>query len=207
MRTSVCLLLLSSVLPAAAASARPTARDLGIVMPDLHQHELRERLRSLPGLAFLAGDLGSHHLELVDEAITIDPRTGVATATVSVTLTAGPGGLQMLLLLFEEGLLTEEVSDLNGPVPYDEFASTGYRYVQIMLDEPLPQGTRTTFRVRYAGTLLCPASGGYASCDYGGQRLDFAFSGTLFPIVYDPLDYSTTPYYESRLSLTVPSGI
>jgi hypothetical protein len=201
MKASLCYrALLLSLFWAPAASARPT-----IIMPDVETRPRIDHL-DLPGIAFLDGNLGSHELELIEERVFIDPLRGTVSATVSVTLTAGPGGLSALLMLIDAGLLVDRVYDDNGDLPYDQLAQDGYRYVQPSLQPPAAQGTQVTLHFSYAGTLICPSDGRFASCDFGGARLDFAFAGTAFPIFYDPFDYSSTAYYERRISISVPSG-
>src|SRR5687767_10432507 len=144
----------------------------------------------LSNIAFLDGNLGSHDLELIEERMFVDPSSGTVSATVSVTLTAGPGGLAAILMLIESGLLVDRVYDQDGfDLPYDELAQGGYRYVQPTLQPAIAEGSQVTLHFTYAGRLICPSDGRFASCDYGGERLDFAFAGTAFPIFYDPFDF------------------
>ncbi len=202
MKASVCYrALVLALLAMPNAYARPE-----LVMPDVDVRRL-DALRDLPGLAYLAGDLGHHRLERVDERVFVDPMRGTVSATVSATLTAGEGGLSALLMLIDAGLLIERISTDQGDVPFGELAQDGYRYVQPTFSPALPEGTQVTLQFEYAGTLMCPSDGRFSSCDFGGRGIDFAMAGTAFPIFYDPSDYDTTPYYERRLNLSVPSGV
>ena len=69
--------------------ARPERQDLGVQMPDAPSIQ---KLVIPPELSFADGDLGDHRLERVDEDVTFDPARGTASANVSATLIAGPGG-------------------------------------------------------------------------------------------------------------------
>ena len=104
------------------------------------------------------------------------------------------------------GVVSERVYDERGAVPFDELRPGGYLDVQPLFRPPLPAGAELTLHFEYAGTLTCPAAGGFSSCDFGGGRLDFAMAGTAFPLFYDPFDYDNMAYYERLLSLSVPSG-
>jgi hypothetical protein len=172
-------------------------------MPDA---DFRARFPAPPPRAFADGNLGVHKLQSIDEVIDYDPSTGAARAQATVTLTAGPGGLSSVLLLIDEGLLVESVTDGANSIPFEEFPGGGYRYVQPTLSPAAVEGGVVTFVFRYAGTLLCPAVSESASCDFGGQRFDFAFVGTLFAFLYDTTDFGSTPYYERNLTLSVPSS-
>lgn len=194
------------IFTSAEVSARPPTRSLGVRLPGSEDRSILEKLRRTPPIFPANGQLGNQTLELIEESINFDPATGVATTTVSVTVTAGPGGFRGVLLLVDEGLLAERAYDASGDLPYQEDVFFGTRYVQIDLPVPVPQGEQTTLHVEYAGTLICPAQGGYASCDYGPDRLPFANNASLFAAVYDPIIYDTTAYYRRLLHLTVPAG-
>lgn len=190
----------------AESFARPPPRTLGLDLPGSRHRSVLEQLRRTPPIFPANGELGDHRLELVEEHIQFDPATGVATTTVSVTITAGPGGFSNVLLLVDEGLIAERAFDANGDLPYQEDVFFGTRYVQIDLPQRLPQGEQKTMSVTYAGRLLCPQQGGYASCDFGPDRLPFANNASLFAAIYDPVQYDTTAYYRRVLHLTIPAG-
>lgn len=186
---------------ASPAMARPAEPDFSLLQPHVPQPQ-----RSWEGVAFLNGQLGAHTLTSIDEQIFFDPSSGTVSATITAQLTAGPGGFVSLIALLDQGLVFERAWNDQGDLNMQAVVQQGFSYAQVNWPGVATEGTAVTINLSYAGVLACPSQGGFSSCDWGGQRLDFITAGSAFVSIYDPVDNASTPYYRRNLTLSMPSG-
>ncbi len=201
MRSSIIYQVALAAAVASPALARPAEPDFSWLQPHIPTPP-----RSWEGVAFLDGQLGAHTLESIDEQIFFDPSTGTVSATITAQLIAGPGGFASLIALLDQGLVFERAWNDQGDLFMQAVVQQGFSYAQVSWPGGAAEGTALTINLSYAGVLACPSQGGFSSCDWGGQRLDFITAGSAFVSLYDPIDNASTPYYQRNLTLSIPSG-
>jgi hypothetical protein len=118
--------------------------------------------------------------------ITIDPKTGVTTATLELRVKATGKALTSIGLSLDQGLEpgTVTASDRDAAVAHDVMAPM--RIARIDLTPALEPGQETVITMPYSGTLSCaPSETSAIVCSKSG---DFAYLAqqSVFPYIYDP---------------------
>jgi hypothetical protein len=115
--------------------------------------------------------------------VTIDPSTGVTTATVTATVRAGEQELASFAWVVDRGL-TASAAEVDGAsAAVDEAVAGPYRAFTIRPRDAVPAGDTVEVSVSYGGALVCespaPLQG---ACDVDPGAMSRFHPGSVFPL-------------------------
>lgn len=176
------------------ASSRPAASpELFQRFVDAEQHAVRipAAVRDGVGMIPRPPTVGAAPppLDAVDAKhdITLDPSTGVVTATLDLQVRASGRALGSVGLAFDKGLTVSAVSATGRSVTTQDQIYGDDRVLVVTFTTELPEGAETTVHVEYAGTLACTKESGTAACAKG-RAFNYFAHGSIVPFIYDPTD-------------------
>jgi hypothetical protein len=117
--------------------------------------------------------------------ITLDPTTGVSSATLELRVKADGGPLASVGFLVDEGLDVGEITASDRDAAVGSAVASPARIVRVDLSPALQPGQETVVKMSYSGTLSCGSVATAAVCAKGADFSYFAHQ-SVFPYVFDP---------------------
>lgn len=124
------------------------------------------------------------HIDLVHQAMdaTLDPTTGVASATYVIQFAGMGAATSKVGLVIDPGIDVSSVSSPSSTATFTSQAAGAYRVVEITLGTPLADGEVAEVTVTMGGTLACSD----ASLCTNSPSFAHYTRASLFPYLYDP---------------------
>lgn len=183
-----CLLALTLALPRLAGGSRPREAMRGDLLSRFVAAERRATLDAIPvmGPPEPAGLRSTLDCLSAEHEVTLDPVSGIVSASMTLRLKATGGPLTAVSVAFDQGLELDSTAASDRSVSAADAIFAPSRIVEMTLDPPLRAGEETTLTLAYAGTLQCsPRESGGVACR---RDPDFAYfaQSSFFPFVFDP---------------------
>ena len=142
--------------------------------------------------------------------ITLDPRTGVTSASLDLTVRANGKPLSAIGLSFDSGLAIDSVNAGSHAISFSDAVVLPTRITQIVFSPALQDGEQAIVHVGYSGTLACSAAvdSGAVLCTMG-QDFSYFSHQSVIPFLFDPaaLDDAMLDSMTRDIVLRVPNGI
>jgi hypothetical protein len=119
--------------------------------------------------------------------ISLDPSTGVTTATLELRVKAKDKPLGSVGFSIDEGLKVSQAEVTDREATIADTVYSPQRAIRIDISPPLQPSEETVITLNYSGTLSCATGpeGGTAVCSKGDDFSYFAHQ-SIFPFIYDP---------------------
>ncbi|MDF2696650.1 MAG: Aminopeptidase, partial [Labilithrix sp.] len=122
--------------------------------------------------------------------ITLDPTTGVSSATLELRVKASGKALGAVGFLLDDGLEIGNITASDRRVTVAQSAAEPTRVVRVDLSPALEEGQETIVTMTYSGTLSCAGRASATTAAVCATGADFAYFAhqSVFPFIFDPDD-------------------
>ena len=160
-----------------------------------------QAMRTLPPPWLDPAPQAAFDLVALDQDLSLDPATGMASGSISVVLRGAAGGASFQLLL-DEGLSVGSVSSPTRTVTTTAATSSPYALIEVEISPPLAAGEEALVVVPLSGTLACAGE----QCGLSGE-LDFFRRGSALPYFVDPAAPFGVDDYDLSIVLHTPADL